>query len=573
MSLLKDIHELRSPNFPVEPAEATQRCLLILCAHLTRSGKLTGHAIHCLFRKLIPLGLHPDKDLRPWMLDLFGKSLSQRAWDHCRTVSDNWLAEGIQVAELPDLGRETPLPESRRPLIPSATNRKEPSGEKTARPPCPSVLFFKGEMPGRFPLLAFFNSRKPRPISPDTLWLQALRFLLRELEGETIAIAASTGTLTYDLAAAHAIRAGIPLKLIVPYSILMPGTERAALYEKAASGVFSCLPATSSCPKAQRLVCRDRLLASLSQIHAIIVLRRGGNLISILKDGQTLSSGPRLIFDSGKRTPDNEGNYILLERFPARSRVFTLPELPASGRTKPTSPASAADVSIPPPYGQTALTAGQPEPEAAFHARVDWDRFLFHFTRACPGPWPGQNEADYHRSILDNDPFCGHTALDTLTKILEELRIRAGFGLIRGTDPVISFSSMGPPRFRALRRWNASRARWTVEPYGIAISRKIMRQLGAKPAVYGREKVYELLPETERFRFQSDPSGHPEWRHEREWRILGDLEIDKLPAGTWFAFVPRYVIKLELMAIIGQWLPVMACDTLAECEDSTYGAF
>ena len=65
--------------------------------------------------------------------------------------------------------------------------------------------------------------------------------------------------------------------------------------------------------------------------------------------------------------------------------------------------------------------------------------------------------------------------------------------------------------------------------YGIAVRRGVLRSLGAKPAVYGDDRVYARLAEPERYRFQlslSTPSAS--WRHEREWRLKGDLPLDKI---------------------------------------------
>jgi hypothetical protein len=51
--------------------------------------------------------------------------------------------------------------------------------------------------------------------------------------------------------------------------------------------------------------------------------------------------------------------------------------------------------------------------------------------------------------------------------------------------------------------------------------------------VYGSEQVYSRLVEPERYRFQlsrSAPSSS--WRHEREWRLRGDLPTDEISLGS-----------------------------------------
>jgi hypothetical protein len=101
--------------------------------------------------------------------------------------------------------------------------------------------------------------------------------------------------------------------------------------------------------------------------------------------------------------------------------------------------------------------------------------------------------------------------------------------MVRGEAAVVSWSSHPPAELFAMRKWNRTLARWTVEPYGIAVRRDILRSLAAKPAIYGSEQVYSRLAEPEKYRFQlsrSTPSAS--WRHEREWRMRGDLSLDRL---------------------------------------------
>ena len=55
-----------------------------------------------------------------------------------------------------------------------------------------------------------------------------------------------------------------------------------------------------------------------------------------------------------------------------------------------------------------------------------WGNYLFHYTRACPGPWPGQAYHEYLADLLDGRSLSGHSAFDTLIRIMEERLIRAG---------------------------------------------------------------------------------------------------------------------------------------------------
>jgi hypothetical protein len=49
-------------------------------------------------------------------------------------------------------------------------------------------------------------------------------------------------------------------------------------------------------------------------------------------------------------------------------------------------------------------------------------------------------------------------------------------------------------------------------------------QLGARPVVYGEERDWDLMPETERPFFQAMGGKH-DWREEQEWRIQGEVRL------------------------------------------------
>ena len=94
--------------------------------------------------------------------------------------------------------------------------------------------------------------------------------------------------------------------------------------------------------------------------------------------------------------------------------------------------------------------------------------------------------------------------------------------------------------------------------YGIAVRRDILRSLGAKPAIYGGEQVYSRLAEPERYRFQlSRSDASASWRHEREWRVRGDLALGKLKPDEGFAFVPAKEEKEKLCSHLNPRLPIV----------------
>jgi hypothetical protein len=163
---------------------------------------------------------------------------------------------------------------------------------------------------------------------------------------------------------------------------------------------------------------------------------------------------------------------------------------------------------------------------------------LTHFTRECPGPWPGQSRGDYYRGLVEGDASAAHTAFDTLNRILEEKRIRCGMTLIRGSAGVVAFTSAGLCHVHSLMRWRRGLGRWTFQPYGLMVDRKALRDRGARPVVYGDDHVWRRLPARHRYRFQKRRSTAGAWSKEKEWRLPMDLILDGLTEKEMCILVP-----------------------------------
>ena len=163
---------------------------------------------------------------------------------------------------------------------------------------------------------------------------------------------------------------------------------------------------------------------------------------------------------------------------------------------------------------------------------------LIHFTRACPGPWPGEGLFEYYGALLRGDQGAAHTGFDSLKRILKEKLIRGGSLMTRGRTPVVSFTSLRPESLPRLIKWRPSLARWTMAPYGLSLDKQALRRLGALPVVYGNAETWDRLPARHRFRFQMEGTGGPVWRSEREWRLPGALDLGLLDPGDMIVLVP-----------------------------------
>ena len=320
--------------------------------------------------------------------------------------------------------------------------------------------------------------------------------------------------------------------------------------------LLSCMLDAESCSKRQAQVCRDRVLGALAHIHLVLEIRSSGNLSAVLEEIQAKSPRPQIVFDPEETNSSNAGNRTLLTKFSEHAHGFKLPgprDLPSANPVQTHRPANKnsprSSECGPRPWGFD---------YSSRHDEIIWGDYLYHYTRASAGPWPGETYVEYLLNLLDERPLSGHSALETLIRILQEGLLRAGSKMVRSKAEVTSWSSHPPGELFEMRKWNRGLARWTVEPYGIAVRRDILRSLGAKPAIYGGEEVYSRLAESERYRFQLSRSAS--WRHEREWRVQGGLALRKLKSDQVFAFVQTVEEKVKLCSHLKPGLPIVVLD-------------
>ena len=76
-------------------------------------------------------------------------------------------------------------------------------------------------------------------------------------------------------------------------------------------------------------------------------------------------------------------------------------------------------------------------------------------------------------------------------------------------------------------RWRARYREMSFEPYGIGIEKKAAEKLGVRKVLYGNPEMYRYLDRDDQPYFQSIGS-RGFWLPEREYRFLGDLDLELL---------------------------------------------
>lgn len=353
---------------------------------------------------------------------------------------------------------------------------------------------------------AVLNSRKIRSVTPATHWLQATIKFTEQTIGENFTIVSSIGMLTYEIVTFMAKKYNS--RVIIVLDGYLPGMlssdSQKVFYDKF-SNMFELnntlfispfWPEITLPNRKERLMKRDYWIVDFAKELVVVEARDKGNIQRLATEA--LSEGRKVaVVRPVKFDPSTKGNQRLLL-------------------------AGAEEVVCDDIYQSI---PSEEEIQVA-HPSVTLSEYLFHYTRACPGPWPGQSLLEYIQSLVERDINAGHTGFDTLCRILKEQLIRASNRLIRGNIPVVSFTACLPDELTKIRKWNSALIRWTFESYGIGIRKSILEKMGAQSVIYTCEDKFRELPESERFRFQLYQPPKSDWSIEKEWRVSKDIPLN-----------------------------------------------
>ena len=174
--------------------------------------------------------------------------------------------------------------------------------------------------------------------------------------------------------------------------------------------------------------------------------------------------------------------------------------------------------------------------------RLDWaatdGQWLVHHTRGCVGAWPGETEQQYRDAMLLGDgSVTPRGPLQALARIVRGRRLVASAIATERRFRVVCFSA-SPLRERLRSRcYRPHLKRWDAEPYGVAIRVAAAQRIGAMPVVYGDPELRDRMEPDDRYRFQSVGKTY-DWTKEREWRVLGDVDLSVCRQDDVRVFVP-----------------------------------
>ncbi len=187
--------------------------------------------------------------------------------------------------------------------------------------------------------------------------------------------------------------------------------------------------------------------------------------------------------------------------------------------------------------------------------------YLVHCTRGFSGPLPTESEQSFRQRVWDRPEGVLWQPLETLSHICQESRLRGTASMTRTAERCVSFSAVPLVPLLKRRTFRSHLGRWDWEPYGLMIRRDALQAMGARDVIYGNESVYARLHSHQRPYFQPQlrkGEQQHDWSEEREWRVLGDVDLSMLPLNSVIAFV-RTLSEAQQLARYCYW-PVLWCE-------------
>jgi len=361
------------------------------------------------------------------------------------------------------------------------------------------------------PAAAILNSRKPRLPNPDDRWLLATKRVVRAAIDRGFAIVSGYGLLPYCIVSLLA--KGSPTLVacdeVLPFMQSPQQLQRflaqyGELFDLDKTLFFSPFPPGRMPQRAVRYAERDHLVGALSSMILAVEIKERGNMQSVLQVAIERGLPVEYANDQCPGVEDTTaGNINLTSR---------------TGEALKTGPADNGAT-----FSRSQLESNISGKSDVYRQLCREPSYLIHYTRSCPGPWPGQSWAEYCRSLVEGVSEASHSAFDTLVRILRERRIRGSRRLIRGAESVVCLTECVPRELQDLIEWRKGLVRWNFEPYGLAFGRKSLFDLGAKPVIYAVEEAFADLSPDLKHLFQCQNHSDKQWTFEKEWRIKGDL--------------------------------------------------
>ena len=415
------------------------------------------------------------------------------------------------------------------------------------------------------------SSRLSRKLDAYDSWFDAIRTMAARLDPNDHVFLTGAKTTTDTFIRRIGQLFGFPLLDFRPFpknvtrkwilGCLQEASDQSTKNPNHVTCYFSSLPTNDATRTALGISSTDQIVIALAQELRLLSVRKNGNIYdATLKRLAESQSEPaavstKLLIDS--RLTNEAVKSELVSRGATAWWLYNesedehLSALPTSGsgfRCSHSQQKANADFqSNSPqrkPFNVPILELSEIQP----------DRFLLHWTRRRVGAWPDQTQHEYLDDLIFRSSRRNHDNLSSVARILASRKLIASNQLTRDCNPVVCFSNLPLTELAERTVFRKHLGRWDFQPFGIAIERDLLMEVGAKPVMYGEQQDWDRMPTEDRPFFQLSVSGGSQidWRQEQEWRLLGNLDLNLVGNNSAVVFV-NTAMEAEAIAPISRW--------------------
>lgn len=340
-------------------------------------------------------------------------------------------------------------------------------------------------------LAAIANSHQTRTPTTDQPWIISTANAVNDILAQGHIPITSTGINSYEIPLYLAAKSGGKVIVVMPIKQehqperIMPAVMKDFQLNPTQTGFYFFRTDKNAEPmtKKEIMLERDRLVIQLADIVYPVSIRRGGNIDQLLRN-----------IPQNRRVELFRVNHELHREMPLKPKTIIDP-------------------------------------------KSEWD-YLTHWTTTLFEPFRGESRNRFYDRIFQSKDGYAYSALNNLKRIVRDGTIKASAGVIRGSTKAISFTELSPSSCGELMTWSAGRVRNHFEPFGIAIKRSALERTGAQPVIYGGASDYEKLSGRDQPYFQSE-GATGQWRTEKEWRVLGDITLNRFNPEDILILLPN----------------------------------
>ena len=417
------------------------------------------------------------------------------------------------------------------------------------------------------------SSRLGQKLESHEAWFDALRTIAVQIQGEDKFLISSDGVTTDPFVRRIAELFEIPIVVFKP----IPRDADAAWLQNTSEQANNQQQSNFRTVWYQQIESKNKLnvndlLISIARVAVLLSVRKSGNIFAAAN--RRLESQSALVGEiTAKRASDDSADIehpttrLLIDRkFTSKTVETGLLEKGASGWwLYDSSSGSGSPERIDSPVSagtQSRLPDSvSNEPVILDLEEVDSKQYVLHWTRRRVGPWPDQTQTSFLDDLIFRSSRRQHGELSALCRILASRKILGSNNLTRDPRSVVCFSDIPLKQLKERRVFRSHLSRWDFEPYGLAIDRDLLRDLGARPVIYGNETTWNSLSPSDRPFFQPETSTSKkiDWKLEREWRMVGDLRLDRIPHDQALVFVASEA-EANIVANLCHW-PIVVLGT------------